>query len=178
MVFYKKIWQQAPLVLLALAATPCSGLAVQAGGPGESVELKRKGPPKAPQGALKRGEAVEAVHDGPSQAPACGPGLPASSSTGDAEHDARPAKKRRCPQGATAARSLDNLGKMNDAVLDNNDDITLHDNTKSRSNATINKEGNDKMKTSEYRARRNLNTIKIIGGGGSDKILIYFFNTK
>jgi hypothetical protein len=28
--------------------------------------------------------------------------------------------------------------------LDNNDDITLHDNNKSRSNATINKEGNDK----------------------------------
>ena len=35
-------------------------------------------------------------------------------------------------------------GEIESNQLANHDDITLHDNTKSRSNATINKEGNDK----------------------------------
>ena len=35
-----------------------------------------------------------------------------------------------------------------------------------------------KLTTSEYRVRRYLNTIKIIEGGGSDKINIDYFKTK
>ena len=33
------------------------------------------------------------------------------------------------------------------------------------------------MTKSEYEVRRYVNTIKEIGGGGSDKILINYFNT-
>ena len=35
-----------------------------------------------------------------------------------------------------------------------------------------------RMRKSEYEVRRYVNTIKINGGGGSDKILINYFNTK